>query len=232
MVWTGRAGATARCSMGLVSPWPVAPRCCSDSLGWGQLGYAPLTTLLYRSVSYSPWLASIIFRRILSCSRRFLSTCRLARRKRMMPEGNPMALQDSQQSRRLRDWAGKQGCCAMLGLHGQCPAQRYRPTRPLFHPGPHRAVQPPSADPLPSPEPLTRPPPPASSGSCPSCVWGCTPPPRGVPGCQAPDRPVVLLAGGSSAQRAECPAGPATPRPWQDTLKVLLPSAVLRGEKL
>ncbi|KAL2302229.1 hypothetical protein Nmel_009648, partial [Mimus melanotis] len=77
-----------------------------------------------------------------------------------------------------------------------------------------------------------RPPPPASSGSCPSCVWGCTPPPRGVPGCQAPDRPVVLLAGGSSAQRAECPAGPATPRPWQDTLKVLLPSAVLRGEKL
>lgn len=61
-----------------------------------QPGYAPLTTLLYRSVLYSPWLASIIVRRILSCSIRFLSTSRLARRKRMMPEGKPMALQDSQ----------------------------------------------------------------------------------------------------------------------------------------
>lgn len=93
----------------------------------GQLGYVPLTALLYRSDSYSPWLASIIVRRILSCSRRFLSTCHLARRKRMMPEGKPMALQDSQQSGRWTELAGKQGCCATLGLHGQCPAQRYSP---------------------------------------------------------------------------------------------------------
>lgn len=197
----------------------------------GQLVYAPLTALLYRSDSYSPWLASIIVRRILSCSRRFLSTCRLVRRKRMMPEGNPMALQDSQKSRRWREWVGKQGCCATLGLHGQCPAQYYRLPSPLFHPGPHRAAQPPSADLLPPPEPLTRPPPPASSGSCPSCVWGCTPPPRGAPRCQAPDWPVVPLAGGSSAQRAVSPGGPAASRPWPDTLKVLLPPAVLRGEK-
>lgn len=35
MVWTGRADATVMCSMGLVSPWPVPPRCRSDSLGVG-----------------------------------------------------------------------------------------------------------------------------------------------------------------------------------------------------
>lgn len=139
MVWTGRRDATVMCSMGLVSPWPVSPGCCSNSLAWGQLGYAPLTILLYRSVSYSPWLASIIAWRTLSCLRRFLSTCLLVRRKRMMPEGNPMALQDSQQSRRWREWVGKQGCCATLGLHGQCPVQHYRPPGPLFHPSPPSA---------------------------------------------------------------------------------------------
>lgn len=105
------------------------------------------------------------------------------------------------------------------------------PQAPSSTPEPHRAAQPPSTDPLPPPEPLTRPPPPASSGSCPSCAWGCTPPPRGAPRCQAPDWPVVPLAGGSSARRAVCPVGPAAPRSWQDTLKGLLPPAVLRGER-
>lgn len=41
MVWTGRADVTVMCSMGLVSPWPVAPRCRSDSLGWGAAWLCP-----------------------------------------------------------------------------------------------------------------------------------------------------------------------------------------------
>lgn len=196
--------------------------------GGGQLGYAPLTTLLYRSVSYSPWLASIIVRRILSCSRRFLSTCRLVRRKRMMPDGNPMALQNSQQSRRWRmERMGRETrvlCHAGAAWTVPCSA----PQSPV-PPTEQRSLPEPT---LSTPEPLTRPPPPASSGSCPSCVWGCTPPPRGAPGWQAPDWPLVLLAGGSSAQGAECPGGPAVPRPWQDTRKILLPRAVLWGENL
>lgn len=77
--------------------------------GGEQHGYAPLATLVYRSDSYSPWLASIIFRRILSCSRRFLSTSRFARRKRMMPEGNPMALQNSRWAGDGESWRGAKG---------------------------------------------------------------------------------------------------------------------------
>lgn len=52
----------------------------------------------------------------------------------MMPEGNPMALGDSQQSRRWRELVEKQGHCATLGLHGQCHAQYCSPPSPLFHP--------------------------------------------------------------------------------------------------
>lgn len=41
MVWTGRRDATVMCSMGLVSPWPVPPGCCSDSLDMGAAWLCP-----------------------------------------------------------------------------------------------------------------------------------------------------------------------------------------------
>lgn len=183
-------------------------------------GYAPLTTLLYRSVSYSPWLASIIVRRILSCSIRFLSTSRLARRKRMMPEGKPMALQDSQAGDE-ESQRGYEGPGVAQTPH--CSALQ-APETP--HPTPEEA---PGASPAPPsqyvPPALTRPPPPASSGSW-LCAWGCTPPLRGAPHFWAPGWPVAPLAGGSSAPGAVCPGGLAAPRAWWGPLP-----AALRGER-
>lgn len=50
----------------------------------------------------------------------------------------PCRIASSQGDGGWREWAGKQGCCAMLGLHGQCPAQHHRA---LFHPQSSAASQ-------------------------------------------------------------------------------------------